>query len=255
MKKGMIVKMLVATVLITSIALSGCVEETENKIIVGTSADYPPFEYVEDGKIVGFDIELITSLLEELGYTVEVQDIGFDSLIPSLVNDKIDLIAAAMTITSDREEQIDFSDPYYNSDQSILIQTDSDLTIDEDEDLSNLIIGAQTGTTGELWVIDNLINITNATMTDDKLKRYDTYTLAVLDLDNGNVNAIILDNPVAESFAKDEDRRVGYVIQTDEYFGFGVSEGNEELLNGLNEELEIFMESDDWAALLNKYFE
>jgi len=255
MKKGMIVKMLVATVLITSIALSGCVEETENKIIVGTSADYPPFEYVEDGKIVGFDIELITSLLEELGYTVEVQDIGFDSLIPSLVNDKIDVIAAAMTITSDREEQIDFSDPYYNSDQSILIQTDSDLTIDEDEDLSNLIIGAQTGTTGELWVIDNLINITNATMTDDKLKRYDTYTLAVLDLDNGNVNAIILDNPVAESFAKDEDRRVGYVIQTDEYFGFGVSEGNEELLNGLNEELEIFMESDDWAALLNKYFE
>ena len=255
MKKGMIVKILVATVLITSIALSGCVEETENKIIVGTSADYPPFEYVEDGKIVGFDIELITSLLEELGYTVEVQDIGFDSLIPSLVNDKIDLIAAAMTITSDREEQIDFSDPYYNSDQSILIQTDSDLTIDEDEDLSNLIIGAQTGTTGELWVIDNLINITNATMTDDKLKRYDTYTLAVLDLDNGNVNAIILDNPVAESFAKDEDRRVGYVIQTDEYFGFGVSEGNEELLNGLNEELEIFMESDDWAALLNKYFE
>jgi len=255
MKKGMIVKILVATVLITSIALSGCVEETENKIIVGTSADYPPFEYVEDGKIVGFDIELITSLLEELGYTVEVQDIGFDSLIPSLVNDKIDVIAAAMTITSDREEQIDFSDPYYNSDQSILIQTDSDLTIDEDEDLSNLIIGAQTGTTGELWVIDNLINITNATMTDDKLKRYDTYTLAVLDLDNGNVNAIILDNPVAESFAKDEDRRVGYVIQTDEYFGFGVSEGNEELLNGLNEELEIFMESDDWAALLNKYFE
>jgi len=255
MKKGMIVKILVATVLITSIALSGCVEETENKIIVGTSADYPPFEYVEDGKIVGFDIELITSLLEELGYTVEVQDIGFDSLIPSLVNDKIDVIAAAMTITPDREEQIDFSDPYYNSDQSILIQTDSDLTIDEDEDLSNLIIGAQTGTTGELWVIDNLINITNATMTDDKLKRYDTYTLAVLDLDNGNVNAIILDNPVAESFAKDEDRRVGYVIQTDEYFGFGVSEGNEELLNGLNEELEIFMESDDWAALLNKYFE
>lgn len=253
MKKIMILCIIAA--LITSIALSGCVEETENKIIVGTSADYPPFEYVEDGKIVGFDIELITSLLEKLNYTVEVQDIGFDSLIPSLVNDKIDVIAAAMTITPDREEQIDFSDPYYNSDQSILVQTDSDPNIDEDEDLSNLIIGVQTGTTGELWVIDNLINITNATMTDDQLKRYDTYTLAVLDLDNGNVDAIILDNPVAESFAKDEDRRVEYVIQTDEYFGFGVLKGNEELLNGLNEELEIFMESNEWATLLNEYFE
>ena len=194
MKKIMILCIITAA-LITSIALTGCVEETENKIIVGTSADYPPFEYVENGKIVGFDIELITSLLEKLGYTVEVQDIGFDSLIPSLVSNKIDVIAAAMTITPEREEQIDLSDPYYNSDQSILVQTDSDVNIDEYEDLSNLIIGTQTGTTGELWVIENLINITNATMTDDQLKSYDTYTLAVLDLDNGNLDAIILDIP------------------------------------------------------------
>ena len=254
MKKIMILCIITAA-LITSIALTGCVEETENKIIVGTSADYPPFEYVENGKIVGFDIELITSLLEKLGYTVEVQDIGFDSLIPSLVSNKIDVIAAAMTITPEREEQIDFSDPYYNSDQSILVQADSDVNIDEYEDLSNLIIGTQTGTTGELWVIENLINITNATMKDDQLKSYDTYTLAVLDLDNGNLDAIILDNPVAESFAKDENRRVEYVIETDENFGFGVLTGNEELLNGLNEELELFIESEEWTTLINKYFE
>jgi polar amino acid transport system substrate-binding protein len=235
--------------------LSGCVEEPENKIIVGTSADYPPFEFVEDGEIVGFDIELITSLLEELGYTVEVQDIGFDSLVPSLVSGKIDVIAAAMTITPEREEKIDFTDSYFNSNQSILVRADSDFNITEDEDLSNLIIGAQTGTTGELWVIENLINITNATMTDDQLKRYDTYTLAVLDLDNGNVDALILDYPVAESFAKDEDRTVEYFISTEEHFGFGVSKGDTELLDGLNEELEIFMESDEWTTLLNKYFE
>ena len=255
MKKKLVIYILIAAVIIFSIGLSGCIEDSENKIIVGTSADYPPFEYVENGKIVGFDIELITELLEELGYTVEVQDIGFDSLVPSLVTGKIDVIAAAMTITPLRLEKIDFTDSYYNSDQSILILADSDINIEKDEDLSNLTIGAQTGTTGELWVIDNLINIENATMTDDQLKRYDTYTLAVLDLDNGNVDALILDNPVAESFAKDKDRKVEYVIQTDEYFGFGVAKGNDELLNGLNEELESFMESDDWTNLLNKYFE
>ena len=255
MKRRMILYILVAAVLSTSITLCGCVEETENKIIVGTSADYPPFEYVESGKIVGFDIELITKLLENLGYTVEVQDIGFDSLVPSLVTGKIDVIAAAMTITPDREEKIDFTDSYYNSNQSILVQADSDFNIVKDEDLSNLIIGAQTGTTGELWVFENLINITNATMTDDQLKRYDTYTLAVLDLDNGNVDALILDYPVAESFAKDEDRKVEYFIPTEEHFGFGVSKGNEELLNGLNEELEEFMGSNEWITLLNKYFE
>jgi len=253
MKKIMILCIIAA--LITSIALSGCVEETENKIIVGTSADYPPFEYVEGGKIVGFDIELITALLEELDYTVEVQDIGFDSLIPSLVNGKIDVIAAAMTITPEREEQIDFSDHYYNSNQSILIQADSDIQIEEDADLATLTIGAQTGTTGELWVIDNLINISNATMTDDQLKRYDTYTLAVLDFDNGNVDALILDNPVAKEFAEDEDRRVEYVIETHEYFGFGVIKGNTDLLKDLNRELNLFMETEEWTTLLNKYFE
>jgi polar amino acid transport system substrate-binding protein len=152
-------------------------------------------------------------------------------------------------------EKIDFTDSYYNSDQSILLPADSDVVIEKDEDISNLTIGAQTGTTGELWVIENLIDIENGTMTDDQLKRYDTYTLAVLDLDNGNVDALILDNPVAESFAKDEDRKVEYVIQTDEYFGFGVAKGNDDLLDGLNKELESFMESDDWANLLNKYFE
>ena len=255
MEKKIFVCSIIAVVLIVTIGLSGCVEETENKIIVGTSADYPPFEYVENGIIVGFDIELITTLLENLGYTVEVQDIGFDSLVPSLKNGKIDVIAAAMTITPEREEEIDFSDSYYNSDQSILLLADSDFIIDEDDDLSNLTIGAQTGTTGEKWVLDNLINIENATMTDDQLKRYDTYTLAILDLDNGNIDAVILDNPVAESFAKDENRKVEYVIQTDEYFGFGVSKGNIELVDGLNEQLELYMESDNWTTLLDKYFE
>lgn len=255
MGKKIFVYSIIALVLIVTIGLSGCVEETENKIIVGTSADYPPFEYVENGIIVGFDIELITALLENLGYTVEVQDIGFDSLVPSLKSGKIDVIAAAMTITPEREEEIDFSDSYYNSDQSILLLADSDFIIDEDDDLSNLTIGAQTGTTGEKWVLDNLINIENATMTDDQLKRYDTYTLAILDLDNGNIDAVILDNPVAESFAKDENRKVGYVIETDEYFGFGVSKGNTELVDGLNEQLDLYMESDNWITLLDKYFE
>ena len=255
MEKRLIVNILVVAVLITSIALSGCVEETENKIIVGTSADYPPFEYVEGGKIVGFDIELITIILENLDYTVEVQDIGLDSLIPSLVNGKIDVIAAAMTITPEREEQIDLSDPYYSSDQTILVNVDSDINIDETSDLATLTIGVQTGTTGEIWLIDNLINIPNATMTDDQLKRYDTYTLAVLDLDNGNVDAIILDKPVAEAFAEDIDRRVAYVNETDENFGFGVKTGNEDLLNELNGELKLFMETNEWAELLTKYFE
>ena len=255
MKKRFFINILVVAVLIISIALSGCVEETENKIIVGTSADYPPFEYVEDGEIVGFDIEMVTILLENLDYTVEVQDIGFDSLIPSLQSGKIDVIAAAMTITDERDQQIDFSDPYYESDQSVLTLVVSGFEISGIEDLANLTVGVQTGTTGELWVWDNLINITNATMTDDQLKRYDTYTLAVLDLDNGNIDAIVLDKPVAYAFAEDEDREVAYAEVTGEFLALGVQEGNIELVEGLNEELEKLIGSEEWNALLTKYFE
>jgi len=255
MKKRFFINILVVAVLIISIALSGCVEETENKIIVGTSADYPPFEYVEDGEIVGFDIEMVTMLLENLDYTVEVQDIGFDSLIPSLQSGKIDVIAAAMTITDERDQQIDFSDPYYESDQSVLTLVVSGFEISGIEDLANLTVGVQTGTTGELWVWDNLINITNATMTDDQLKRYDTYTLAVLDLDNGNIDAIVLDKPVAYAFAEDEDREVAYAEVTGEFLALGVQEGNIELVEGLNEELEKLIGSEEWNALLTKYFE
>ena len=254
MKKEIFVCIL-AVVFISSIALSGCVEETENKIIVGTSADYPPFEYVENGKIVGFDIELITVLLENLNYTVEVQDVGWEALIPSLDTGKIDVIAAGMTITSEREEQIDFTDPYYNSDQSILILKSSNITILNDEDLVDLTIGAQTGTTGAIWVYDNLINISNASMTEEQFERYDTYTEAVLDLENGNIDAVILDNPVANAYAMDIDGEVEYLIETDENFGFGVLTGNDELRISLNSELEAFMDSDEWTDLINKYFE
>jgi len=97
MKKSIIVSILIASAIIASIALSGCTEEEVNKIIVGTSADFPPFEYVDENQnIVGFDIDAIKSILTGQGYTVEVQDISFDSLIASLQAGKIDVIAAGM---------------------------------------------------------------------------------------------------------------------------------------------------------------
>jgi len=137
----------ISLILIVGLSLGGCVEE-ENKIIVGTSADFPPFEYIsEDGTFVGFDIEMVTKVLEDAGYTVEVKDIAFDSLILSLENGKIDVIAAAMTITEEREEQIDLSNPYYEADQSVLTKVGSNLNLNTSQDLQNYTVGAQTGTT------------------------------------------------------------------------------------------------------------
>lgn len=246
------------------VALSGCVEEEEvNKIIVGTSADFAPFEYTDtSGNIIGFDIEMVTTILENLNYTVEVKDIGFDSLIPSLQAETIDAIAAAMTITEEREEQIDFSIPYYEADQSVLIKKDSGVEINESHNLenftasiANLTIGAQTGTTGAGWVQENLID--TGLMDEANLKLYDLYIDAVTDLDIGpaRLDAIVLDLPVAQAFAEDSGREVAYTIITGESYGLGVREGETELLNNINAELNEFMLSEEWTTLITKYFE
>jgi polar amino acid transport system substrate-binding protein len=227
--------------------------EEENKIIVGTSADFPPFEYINnEGTIVGFDVDMVTMILEEAGYTVEVQDIAFDSLIPSLENGNIDVIAAAMTITAAREEQIDFSDPYYEADQSVLAKVDADLNISNNMDLQNYTVGSQTGTTGAAWIQENLVD--NGTLDEENFNRYETYTLAVLDLVNGNIDALVLDKPVAESYVKNQDVEIILTIITEESYGLGVRDGETEFLQEINTGLASLMDSDEWDELILEYF-
>ncbi|MBN2066817.1 MAG: basic amino acid ABC transporter substrate-binding protein [Candidatus Thermoplasmatota archaeon] len=258
-KKKFASVLLIAAFAIAAVGLSGCVqEEDENVIIVGTSADFPPFEYMEGGEIIGFDIEMVTAVLESLNYTVEVQDIAFDGLIGSLQSGKIDIIAAAMSIDPERELEVDFTIPYFEADLSVLIMANSNIVLNDSnylDELANLTIGAQTGTTGAMWVVNNLINITNATMQEEQFKRYETYTEAVLDLENGNLDAVVIDKPVGEAFAEDEDMEIAYTIVSGEQYGLAVKEGNTELLNKLNTALAAYMESDDWTALVKKYFE
>lgn len=259
--KKMLSSLLVLALVMMAIALSGCVEEDVNKIIVGTSADFRPFEYTDtDGTIIGFDIEMVTKILTDAGYTVEVQDIAFDSLIASLQAEKIDVIAAAMTITDERDEQIDFSDPYYEADQSVLNMVGSDVDINESDDLENftasiagLTIGAQTGTTGAAWIQENLVD--TEMMDEDNFNQYETYTLAILDLENGNIDIIVLDKPVAQAFAEDEDMELAYTIITEESYGLGVREGETELLTDINQGLADLIGSEDWTELVKKYFE
>jgi len=248
-KKKILSIFLILAMVTTTVALSGCQEEIEeNRIIVGTDAGFPPFEYEDDeGNIVGFDIELITTILENLNYTVEVRDIGWDPLIPSLEAGNIDVIAAGMTITSEREERIDFSIPYFEANQSVLVLTESTLIIETTDNLTGLTIGVQIGTTGQFWVEDNF----GDTVT---LQYYDLYIEAVLDLRNERVDVVVLDVPVAQVFAEDEDLKVALEIETNEEYGFGVKEGNTELLEQINQELLNFMGSEEWNALEDKYF-
>ncbi|MFW6083281.1 MAG: basic amino acid ABC transporter substrate-binding protein [Thermoplasmatota archaeon] len=240
-----------AGIIMSSLAFSGCSEE--DKIVVGTSADFEPFEYKEGGEIVGFDIELVKAILKDQGYeNIEVRDMDFGTLIGAVQQGKIDVVAAAMTITDEREEKIDFSDPYYEADQSIIVRQNSEITLEDPQELENYVVGAQAGTTGAGWIEENLVN--NGTMSEDDFERYSKYTLALQDLLNDRIDAIVLDKPVAQAFERNEDVKIIETISTGEQYGFGVKEDRDKLLNNINDGLENIMDTEEWDELVNKYF-
>jgi polar amino acid transport system substrate-binding protein len=192
-------------------AVAGCTGDGDEDVIVpGTASGFPPFEYTEDGELVGFDVDLAEAVIDEAGYEIgEWVDIEFDSLIPSLTESNIDLIAAAMTITEDRAETIAFSDPYYESNQTVLVREGGDFQPDSEADLEGHRIGVQSGTTGEAEV-ERLID--EGIVDEDDFRQYDNYTLAAQDLENGNVDAVVVAIPLANDFAASRDVDIPSVL-------------------------------------------
>ena len=159
----------------------------DGKLIVGTNAEFPPFEYLGDnGEPDGFDIALIKAIGEKLGVEVEIQNMEFGSLITS-IGSKIDVSIAGMTVTEERKNAVDFSDSYYDAVQFVILPADS--TIAAKEDLLGKTIGCQLGTTGE-YLIDDLIAEDGAT----EKKSYNKAVDAVNDLLNGRLDCVIIDN-------------------------------------------------------------
>jgi polar amino acid transport system substrate-binding protein len=244
MKKSLIVILVLLAVATFSTGVMA------QRYVVGTNASFPPFEYVEDGEIVGFDIDLVKEIAKLQGFEVEVRDISFDSLIPGLASGSLDMVAAGMTITADREKVIDFSDPYYSANQSVLVHEESNANLTVL--FGNHDVGVQTGTTGDTWVRDNLLEDEILT---GELRNYDSYVFVIRDLANGNIDAAVLDKPVAETYSQNNPVNVVAEIITGEEYGIAVGEGNEELLAEINAGLEKVKNNGTMEKLIQKYFE
>jgi len=224
----------------------------QQSITAGTAPGFPPFEMQEDGELVGFDIDLLEAVVEQTDYTFEGwEEFQFDSLIPALTNENIDVIAAGMTITEDRDETIDFSDPYYSSDQAIVVRADEGFSPEELSDLSDRSIGAQSGTTGEEVVQDELVG---DEIPESQYSSYGSYVLAIQDLQNGNIDAVVIDVPVANTFAANRPVEVSFVYETGEEFGFGVRESDEARQSALNDGLATVQEDGTYDELAQTWF-
>ncbi|HEX2990967.1 MAG TPA: ABC transporter substrate-binding protein [Anaerolineales bacterium] len=167
-------------------------------IKVGTSADYPPFESVdENGNKVGFDIELMTEIARRLGVELEWVDMPFDSLIAAVQEGKIDASISAFNYSEERDQMIDFSDAYYTSEDAFTVADGFTGTIERPEDVANFKVGVQTGTTQDGWLTDTLV--ADGALPEENLFRYDRVDQAMLDLKNGRIEVMMSDYVPAQA--------------------------------------------------------
>jgi polar amino acid transport system substrate-binding protein len=170
-------------------------------IKVGTSADYPPFESVdESGNKVGFDIELMTEIAKRLGVKLEWVDMPFDSLIAAVQEGKIDASISAFNYSEERDQTIDFSEAYYTSEDAFTVAESFIGTIADPQDVATFKIGVQTGTTQDSWLTDTLV--ADGALPEENLFRYDRVDQAMLDLKNGRIEVMMSDYVPAQALAK-----------------------------------------------------
>ncbi|NMA82539.1 MAG: basic amino acid ABC transporter substrate-binding protein, partial [Epulopiscium sp.] len=212
-------------------------------LILGTNAEFPPFEYREGEEIVGFDIDLGKEIAKELGLELKVEDMIFDGLIPALQAGKIDIILAGMTIKPDRLENANFSDFYFTASQMILLHKDNDTILGPD-DLVKKKIGVQLGTTGD----EVAQEIEGA-----EVIQFPAAYAALLELSNKKIDAVILDLEVAKRFlTQNKDLKMLDIELTEEEYAAAINKKDTELLAQVNEALKTLKENGTYDTLLKK---
>jgi len=219
--------------------------------IVGIDGEYPPYSFLDkNGEAQGLDVESIKWIGDDMGFNVKFQPVSWDEIIPELLAKKIDMVYSGMTITEERKEVVNFSNPYLKINQSIAAHNETNLSM-EDFYAGIGKIGAQRGTTGAFWVEGNLVN--KSILPADMLITYDNFPLVATDLLNKRVDFIIYDrSPMLDEIEGKPLHIIGD-INTGEEYGVAIRKDDELLLNKINEGLEHLIDSPKWEELKKKY--
>lgn len=213
--------------------------KSKKKLVVGTSADYAPYEFHTqiDGKdqIVGFDIEIAKQFAKDLGVELEIKDMAFDGLLVALQADKVDMIFAGMTPTDERKQNADFSDIYFTATHRFMLRSEEEAGISKIEDLKGKKIGVQKGSIQE--------GIAKANFEADKIKSLDKVPDLVLDLKNKKVDAVLVESTVADlTIQKNKDAGIAVasgldVKDPDGGCAIAMKKGSNELTAEINKTL------------------
>lgn len=227
------------------------------KIILGTSAGFPPYEFhiVEDGKdkIVGFDIEIAKSIADRIGVEIEIKDMDFKGLLPALKTGNIDVIIAGMSPTENRKKEVDFSNIYYKGVQTILVRNEDLDKYSSLEDLKGIKIAVQKASIQETIVAENI--------EEANVSSLDKISDLILSLKNKKVDAVLLEYPVAKAYSNNNDDIAlssAKVSKEEAGSAIAIQKGNEDLLKTINEVLDELINEDkinQFVADANKLVE
>ena len=217
-------------------------------LTMGTNASFPPYEYYEDGKVVGIDAEIAAAIAEKLGMDLEIADMDFKAIIPAVTEGKIDFGMAGMTVTEERLQSVNFSDTYAIGIQAIIVKEDSEITSYEDlaKEGAAWKIGVQDSTTGDIYCTDEF--------GEDRVSKYAVGADAVEALKTGKVDCVIIDNEPAKAYvAANEGLKILDSAYAEEEYAICVNLENTELLDKINAALQELIEDGTVANIIAKY--
>jgi polar amino acid transport system substrate-binding protein len=229
-----------------SLVLAGCAGKGE-KVRVAMDATWPPFESIDEKtkEIVGFDVDLMKAIAKQGGFEVEFINVSWDPLLAGMAQCQYDAAISAMTITEERKKSFNFSDPYFAAGQIVAVQK-ANTDISGKDSLGGKTVGAQLGTTGAIEV-EGMAGVT--------LKNYDDISLAFQDLMNGQIDAVVADNPLVLGYVgqNPEKLKVAGDVFTSEYYGVAVCKDKTELLKKINTGLAKVKEEGDLDKLVEEW--
>lgn len=259
MKKGLMAFLMVAMMLV----LAACGNDSSSKdqstvdkakeekvLVMGTNAGYYPFEmFDKKGDMIGYDVDVARAIAKKMGATLEVQQLGFDALIPAVQAGKIDIAVAGITATKERKEAVDFTDSYYTTGQAIMVGKDSTVKSLEDLDQKGNTIAVQVGTTGAI-IADK--EVKNAT-----IQQFEDFPTAALATQEGKVDGIIYDETPIKVYALQNEGKMTVLddLLSEEDLSIAVKKGDKDTVEFINTYLKEFKGSDEEKQLKAKWFD
>jgi glutamine transport system substrate-binding protein len=229
---------------------SGGNEKENKKVIVATEASFAPFEYMDKGKIVGFDVDLLDAVMKEAGLEYELKNIGWDPLFAAVQGKEADMAVAGITISKKRKQTYDFSIPYFESTHMIIVKKGS--AIKKALDLKGKVVGVQNGSTGQA-AVEKILGAENK-----NIKKFENNVVAIMALLNGGVEAVVTDNAVANEYVKNNPDAKLKLIEDrkkfkSEFYGFMFPKGSE-LKAKVDAALKKVIENGTYTEIYKKWF-